>query len=161
MAMVKLNKNEIEQAIWNNFGGGPGSYGWNYYLCVAEDGSRYEIHAIENWQQMECYQNRGDYIAGIPAPYGDGTSQLSDDAAEFLKDNRRLDEAKALADAEDISIVEVTERWYPEDLEYYQSESQNWFAEAFLRALNGEPNDLDIEYVWGEDEGCPHQFKWA
>jgi len=114
MAMVKLNKNEIEQAIWNNFGGGPGSYGWNYYLCVAEDG-----------------------------------------------DNRRLDEAKALADAEDISIVEVTERWYPEDLEYYQSESQNWFAEAFLRALNGEPNDLDIEYVWGEDEGCPHQFKWA
>jgi hypothetical protein len=156
---IKLKKAEIKKAIAENFGGGVGAYGPAHYLIVRPNGS-HRITACER----QCWQD-DDYVAGIPAPYGDGSAELSELADEML-------EAEGLEPADDEGAIAAADRLAPDSWLEWQDEALDWYAEEFLRALNGEFNDLDIDAAFGTREvfepehnieivECPFSFEWA
>jgi len=82
--------------------------------------------------------------------------------------------AKARHDTGDIGWIDLAEELAPEAWNTNRQESALWIAKEWLRALNGEPNDLDPQnnQPWGDvlydDEGNwdprnikpPATFEW-
>jgi hypothetical protein len=153
---IKLDRDEVRLKIGKNFGGGLGKYGWAYYLIVNPNGA-HRIAACED----RCW-NDSDYVAALPAPYGDGRGDLSELADDMLR-------AEGLSQEPDEGSIAAAERQAPEVWREWVDESLEWFAQEWMRALNGSPNDLDIDAPFGVRESesgdlefieCPYRFGW-
>jgi hypothetical protein len=164
MNTIKLDRQEIIEKIK----AGDNSEG-HHVLAVAPDGSEGAIH----WDCTNAQWNPwpdGWLAISIPALFAEGESDENDLAEECLKNYKRLDEAKALVGADDISLVDAAERLLPIELQAYKDEQADWLADAFLATCNGDGTDLNRgDAPWGhtaEMDGYeaidpPAEFEWA
>jgi hypothetical protein len=155
---IVLEKREIEKRIGKNFGGGVGSFGWAYYLIIRRNGG-YRIAACEEVTWLD-----NDYVVALPAPFGDGRSELSELAEEML-------EAEGIEPEIEEGPITAAERLAPEIWEEWKNEALAWYADEWIRALNNEPNDLGINEAFGVREvfepehdifkvAPPFRFEW-
>jgi len=161
---VVLDKETVKEKIDSNFGSSLG-FGWDYMLIIQPDGS-HRIAAIEANRSWNSW-NDDDYVAVLPAPYGDGSSALAELAEDMLCDLDRLDEAKRISDKKDIGLIEIAERF--DEWADYMDNDLDWYADEWLYALNGRPNFLSIDAAFGTRETedgdiehveCPFEFEY-
>jgi len=164
METVKLDKDTIKEKIASNFGSSHG-FGWDYMLIIQPDAT-HRIAAVEANRSWSPW-NEGDCVAVLPAPYGDGSSELTELAEVMLRDLGGLDEAKQTAEAEDISLVEIVEKI--DEWADYMDNALDWYADEWLQAINGEANNLQIDAAFGTRETedgdiehieCPFRFEY-
>ena len=153
MNTIKLDRNAIQNAIrqGDNCDG-------SYVLAVSPDGDDHRVHWAQSNRQWDPWDIEW-VIIGIPALFPDGQSEESGLAETMLSDMRRLDEAKRIAEAEDIGLPEIAERLDAERWQQYQDEAVDWYLYAFLAACNGDGSDLNDPAPWGyvysEDSEVP------
>lgn len=161
MITIKLDKGVIQE---NMYDGPTGCH----VLAVDPNGGEISIHWMEMNRQFDPWP-AGSLIAGIPAINPDGSGRELEDAQECLSHSGKLEEAEALMEAEDIGYTEAADRLIPEEWAIDRAESLDWLATEWLAALNGEPNDLNIDAPLGyrnlpddiETIECPFKFAWA
>lgn len=144
---IVLDKPVVCERIWHNFGGGPNGWGWGYYLIIKPSG-KHHIAACERrvW-------GNDDIAVPLPAPYGDGSARLYEDACEFLQHEGCLSEFKAQAQKRGLSVVSLVEAEYPDEWATWIGESLDWFADEWLRALN-EQHDFQFKYADAAPASC-------
>lgn len=93
---------------------------------------------------------------------------MAQDILDSLGDEWDADEHYDVT-GEDINKIEYVQRTYPDIWKVWVEEGQNWIAQAFLSALNGDGSDLNIppgESIWGHENTDnpiqpPFEFDWA
>jgi len=163
MKTVKLNKEEIQDAMWDGCDG-------FHILAVASDGREASIHWAETNRQWDNWPD--DWLTiKIPCLDPDGSGQGNEDAQELLQDIGLINQAKTLMEeVGDIGWIGAIERLAPADWEANREMERDWLADAFLNACNGEGDDLNDPSPWGfaggpydppEDIAPPALFEWA
>ena len=164
MKTLTLDKVTIEEKIASNYGSSHG-HGWDYMLIISPDSSL-RIAAVEASRSWNPW-NKDDSIARLPAPYGDGSSALTELAEDMLRDLGGLEEARQASEAEDIDLVTFAEKI--DEWADYLDNALEWYADEWLSALNGEANDLQIDAAFGTRETgdgdiehieCPFRFEY-
>ncbi len=164
MKTITLDKDAIKQKIASNYGSSHG-HGWDYMLIISPDGSHL-ITAIEANRSWNVWGD-DDLIAVLPAPYGDGSSALTELAEDMLRDLDSLEEAEQKCEAEDIGLVDIATKI--DEWADYADTALDWYADEWLSALNGDANDLQIDAAFGTCEmedgdiehiECPFRFEY-
>lgn len=125
-----------------------------YVLAVSPDGENHRIAFESRTALWNSYPDSW-LAATIPAMDPDGSGRGLDDAKDFLKIILSDDEFEIAQarndDGYDKNWLDLAEELKPEDWAENRKISAEWIADEFLRALNGQDNDLDDPDVWGQD----------
>ncbi len=160
--IVKLNKEQIRQAIFNgdNMDG-------RHYMAVSPTGN-YEIHWASGNRQWNPWPDNAQII-GIPALFPEGSGEEHEMVEECLEyyDENPDDVEKAL---EYNGLVEYADAKYGDWMEAARDNGLDFLQEAFLAACNGYGDELNDLSPWGttgdvlagdlEIVETPFEFEW-
>ncbi len=160
--IVKLNKEQIRQAIFNgdNMDG-------RHYMAVSPTGN-YEIHWASGNRQWNPWPDKAQII-GIPALFPEGSGEEHEMAEECLEyyDENPDDVEKAL---EYNGLIEYADAKHGDWMEAARDNGLDFLEQGFLDACNGHGHDLNSDAPWGitgdvmagdlEIVEPPFEFEW-
>lgn len=164
--IVKLNKEEIRQAIFNgdNMDG-------RHYMAVSPNGD-HEIHWGSDNRQWNPWPDNAEVI-GIPALFPEGSGEEHELAEECLEyHNEDPDDVEeAIEESREYSgLVEYAEAKYSEWMEAARDNMLDFLEQGFLDACNGNGGDLNWDAPWGTTGDVlagdheiiepPFEFEW-
>ena len=139
--VVRISKRELVSRMCDN------AYGRNY-LIVSQDcrNPRHRFAWADDDRQYDPW-DPGEFVAEVPAIDPEGSGRASEDAMDIIQQHMTDDEWETSKDKIE-DYVAYAEKNYPDEWAIDRAEAEDWYAEAFVAALNGDTSQIGEVWRW-------------